>query len=175
MNESDAALVEKCLQGQSEVFAELMQRHQEAVFGLAMSMTRYNYAEASDLAQETFIAAYRKLSYYDPQRAFHTWVMTICANLAKNRFRSRQRRHDLEEKYQTAQIASMPARSSPELLEEILRQIPDKLRIPLVLRHTEGLSYDEIAHILGIGVSAAKMRVKRGLDELAAKLRSEAA
>ena len=56
-------------------------------------------------------------------------------------------------------------------LERALREIPENVRIPLVLKHVEGLSYEEISGVLGIGVSAAKMRVKRGRDELVRRLR----
>lgn len=164
---TDAGLVEQCLEGDQEAYAELVRRHQDAVFNLAMSMTRHNAAEATDITQEAFIRAYRKLRAYKAQYAFRNWVMTIGANLAKNRFRSAARRKELEESY----LEKNPGRtyhSDPRHLavRDALKGLRESYRTPLTLRHMEGLSYEEIAQVLGIGVSAAKMRVKRGTDEL---------
>ncbi len=164
---TDAGLVEQCLEGDQEAYAELVGRHQVSVFNLAMSMTRHNQAEATDITQEAFIRAYRKLRGYKPQYAFRNWVMTIGANLAKNRFRGYARRQLAEESY----VEMNPGRtyhSDPRHLavRDALKGMRESYRTPLTLRHMEGLSYEEIAQVLGIGVSAAKMRVKRGTDEL---------
>ena len=171
INLTDAALVERCLGGDKEAFAGLVERHQHAVFGLAMSMTGHNYAEAADLAQEAFISAYKKLHSFDPHYLFRNWVLTICANLTKNRFRSIVRRRQVEENYVERTFAASSG-DDPRLedVEDALRQLPEKTRVPLTLRYSEGLSFEEIASILGIGLSAAKMRVKRGLEELTPKL-----
>ena len=67
----DAELVRRCLDGREEAFAELVERYQGPVFNIAYRMTS-NYAEATDLAQEAFIRAYRKLSRYKPEYSFRT-------------------------------------------------------------------------------------------------------
>jgi RNA polymerase sigma-70 factor (ECF subfamily) len=171
MNRTDAALVEECLNGDRGAFACLVDRHQQAVFSLAMSMTGQNYADACDFAQEAFIVAYKKLHYFNPEYAFKNWLLTICANLTKNRFRRRARRWRAEQNFVELSAAGGPSdRHRRDEVTEVLGRLPEKIRVPLTLRHIEGLSYEEIAAILSIGVSAAKMRVKRGLDELAAKL-----
>lgn len=165
-NSSDAVLVQRCIDGARESYAELVRRHQGSVFGLAYRMTR-NHADAEDLAQETFIQAYRKLRSYDPEYPFRTWILSICSNLTKNRFRSILRRRKAE----AAHVDLHPLDTRGEqhdlaVLDEAIGQIPVTLRIPLVLKHVEGLAYEDIARVLGIGISAAKMRVKRGRDEL---------
>ena len=136
-----------------------------------MSMTRHNQAEATDIAQEAFIRAYRKLRGYKPQYAFRNWVMTIGANLAKNRFRGTVRRQQVEESY-LEMNPGRTYRTDPRhiAVRDALKGLRESYRTPLTLRHMEGLSYEEIAQVLGIGVSAAKMRVKRGTDELKAQL-----
>jgi RNA polymerase sigma-70 factor (ECF subfamily) len=169
---ADADLVAACLDGRQDAFAELVRRHQDSVFGLAMIMTR-NRADAADMAQEAFIKAYRNLAQYKPQYAFRNWVMGICANQTKNRFRTRTRRRRAEEKH--LQLQPPSAHHSDARLadmEEMMHLIPDRLRVPLLLRYVEGLSYDEISAVLHIGVSAAKMRVKRARDDLALRLES---
>lgn len=163
---SDAELVQQCLQGQKEAFAELVERHQGCVFNVAYRMTN-NREDAADLAQEAFVRAYRKLAQYRPDYAFRNWVVTICANMTKNRFRSRVRRWQAEEAYADAGAQAGPAGGTlGAMVVEALEGLNEKLRLPLVLKHVEGFSYEEVAAMLGLGVSAAKMRVKRGKDEL---------
>jgi RNA polymerase sigma-70 factor, ECF subfamily len=171
MERSDGALVEDCINGDQEAFRELMVRHQDSVYQLAYRMTQ-NAADADDLAQEAFIRAYRKLRLYRPQYSFRTWVMTICANLAKNRFRSSARRRHAENEHLEMgnAAADRAADDRKAVVEAALQALPEPYRVPLVLRHVEGLSYEEIARVMSIGLSAAKMRVARGREALEAAL-----
>lgn len=170
---TDAKLVHRCLDGHKEFFAELIRRYQASVFGLAYRMTN-NRDEAADLAQEAFIKAYRKLHMYNDEYSFRNWVLSICSNLTKNRFRSRFRQRKAEEAHLQS-YADDADGSDPQrhVLEQAISGMKQTLRVPLVLKHVEGLPYVEIADVLGIGVSAAKMRVKRGRDELVRLLRTE--
>jgi len=167
MNADDAQLAEQSQSGNSDAFAELVRRNQDAVFNLAWRMTG-NWHEAADITQDTFVRAYRKIHSYKPQFAFKNWVMSIGANVTRNRFRSNSRRQRMEDT-----LAAMPEpEPAPtpaprdEGLEAALARVPESLRVALVLKHMEGMSYEEVARTLGIGVSAAKMRVARGRDEL---------
>ncbi len=143
----------------------MIERHQDAVFSFIMRMTG-NWHEAADVAQETFIRAYRKLGSYDPRFTFRNWLFSIAANQTKNRFRSFFRRHRVEQQLAAAPDPTPAPDPRLDELDHALAQIPEKLRAPLLLKHVEGYSYDEIARTLGIGVSAAKMRVMRARDEL---------
>lgn len=170
---TDAALVEQCLAGQRDCFAELVRRHRDSVFNLAYRMTN-NWADANELAQEAFVKAYGKLARYKPKYSFRNWVMTICANLTKNRFRGNERRRRAE----LVHLELEDGRSSGSdprhaALEKALGKLERTLRVPLTLKHVEGLSYSEITGILDISLSAAKMRVKRGRDQLEQILRGE--
>ncbi len=169
----DAVIVERCLNDQKNEFAELVRRHQDSVYNLAFRMTN-NPAEADDLTQETFIQAYRKLGTYKSEYLFRNWVMGICVNLTKNRFRSIVRRSRIEQTHVELQCLS-DGKKDPliEALERGIRKLPESLRIPLILKHIEGYSYKDIAGLLKIGSSAAKMRVKRGRDRLFELLNSE--
>lgn len=171
---TDALIVEQCLNGHKEYYAELVRRHQSAVFGLAYRMTN-DRDDASDLAQEAFIRAYRKLAKYDAQYPFRNWALSICANLGKNRFRSILRRRKAEEThFEMKERETISTEdSSRAALDAAMNRLSKTLRVPLVLKHVEGMSYEEIAPVLGIGISAAKMRVKRGRDELVRLLRTE--
>lgn len=161
---SDATLVEEALGGRKESFSLLVQRHQNAVYNLAYRWS-WNRDDAADIAQDTFIRAFGKLGLYKPQYPFRTWVLTICANLAKNRFRSDERRRRAQETHLEL-YPQQGADPRESVLEDALGAIAEAQRVPLILKHVEGLSYGEIAAVLGINVSAAKMRVKRARDEL---------
>jgi len=169
---TDAVLVEQCLNGRTESFAELVRRHQDSVFNLAYRMTN-DWADAKDVSQETFLRAYRKLRLYRAEYAFRNWLLSICANTAKNRFRSVMRRRSAEQSHvEIEALRHEETRARDREMEDILEGMDSRLRVPLILKHVEGLSYEEISDVLQIGVSAAKMRVKRGRDRLRERLRN---
>ena len=160
--QTDPELVRASLDGRQYAYEELVRRHQDAVFGLAVSMTR-NREDAADMAQEAFIRAYNKLGQYNPDYPFRSWILRICANRTKNLFRSRARRRDMEERHLVqAEIERDAVDPDFQALEDALAKLPPKLGSPLRLKYMEGLAHDEVAEVLGIGVSAAKMRVLRG-------------
>ncbi len=164
--QTDPELVAASLGGNRIAFEALVRRHQDAVFGLAVSMTR-NHSDAADMAQEAFIKAYRKLEQYNPDYAFRSWILRICANQTKNMFRSRTRRRDMEERHMVqTEIEQSVIAPDFQALEVALEQLPPKLGAPLRLKYMDGLAYDEVAKVLGIGVSAAKMRVMRAKNML---------
>lgn len=164
--DDDRELVEECLAGHDDAFAELVYRYQDNVFNLAYRMTG-STADAEDLSQQAFVRAYRKLRKYKPEYSFRNWVMTICANLTKNMFASRTHRRRVEEAHtELRELRESQRASERDQIEAALEMLPMDLRIPLVLKHVEGFSHEDISEILGITVSAAKMRVMRGKDEL---------
>jgi RNA polymerase sigma-70 factor (ECF subfamily) len=164
--QTDPELVQACLSGNQSAYAELVRRHQDSVFGLAVSMTR-NRADAEDMAQEAFIRAYNKLDQYNPEYAFRSWILRICSNRTKNLFRLRVNRRKVEEAHLNEEAVVQDAVDPDfQAVEEALETLPPKLDAPLRLKYMEGLSYDEIASVLGIGVSAAKMRVMRARRQL---------
>lgn len=159
--QTDPELVTASLEGNRFAYAELVRRHQDAVFGLAVGMTR-NREDAADMAQEAFIRAYSRLEQYNPAHAFRPWVLRICANLTKNLFRKRVRRRRIEEQHrELAEIEATAVDPDYDELETALMNLPPRLGVPLRLKYMEELPYDVIADTLGIGVSAAKMRVLR--------------
>lgn len=170
--QTDSELVTASLDGNKVAFAELVHRHQDSVFGLAVGMTR-NREDAADMAQETFIRAYSKLEQYNVDYSFRPWILRICSNLTKNLFRRRMRRRSTEQNHLTqAEIEKHTVDPDYQELESALARLEPKLCAPLRLKYMEELSYDEISTVLGIGVSAAKMRVMRAKNQLAELMRS---
>jgi len=169
---TDSELVSASLDGRRTAFAELVHRHQDSVFGLSVGMTR-NREDAADMAQEAFIRAYNKLEQYNPEYSFRSWILRICANQTKNLFRRRMRRRCTEEKHlEQAEIEKSVINPDYQELESALARLDPKLCMPLRLKYMEGMSYDEISKVLGVGVSAAKMRVLRGKKLLAEYMES---
>ena len=82
MHPTDAVLIEKCMNGQKDAYAEIVKRYQHRVYFISLARMKDRY-EAEDLAQETFIRAYCKLASYDPERSFRNWLFTICAKLGE--------------------------------------------------------------------------------------------
>ena len=176
MNEqTDGDLVSACLAGNREAFAQLVLRHQDSVFGLAVGMTR-NHADAADMAQDAFVRAYTKLGQYNPEYSFRSWLLRICANQSKNLFRKRKNRRWIEEQYWIEE-SERPSKEDADYgeLERAMARLPAKLGSPLRLKYMEGMAYGEIADVLGISVSAAKMRVMRARNRLAEMLNYEKA
>ena len=165
MEPSDTDLVAICLDGGREAFSQLVVRHQQAVFNLAYRMTN-NHQDAADVAQEAFIRAFRKLHGYQPSYSFRNWVMGICANLARNRFRGETRRRVLETRHVQEALPPDVPDERHAILEQALAQLPEHTRVPLVLKYMEDFSLEEIARTLQLGLSAVKMRLARGREEL---------
>ena len=129
--------------------------------------------DAEDLAQEVFMKVYFGLAGFEGRSSFNTWVQRIksnhCINFVKKR---RLETVDLESPGVEAASGVAP-KAERELEREatrarvgrVLLQMTETLRIPLVMRDMDGMPYDEIAEELGIGLSAVKMRIKRGREE----------
>jgi RNA polymerase sigma-70 factor (ECF subfamily) len=159
-------------EGDLRPFEELVRRYQAKV----TTNCRYlsgSPDDAEDLAQEVFMKVYFGLAGFEGRSSFNTWVQRIksnhCINFVKKK---RLQTVDLETPG-VEKASSVPPKAERELEKEaakarvggILLQMSETLRIPLVLRDMDGMAYDEIAEELGIGLSAVKMRIKRGREE----------
>jgi RNA polymerase sigma-70 factor, ECF subfamily len=171
----DAELVRRCLTGDEQAYRELVQRYERQVYSVAMRMVRVR-EDAEDLTQETFVRMFRALDRYDPTRPFPAWLLTIAARLSIDHLRRRR-------------VKTQPlVRSEPGSLEEqivevedpgfgpdelLVRQeesesaaaligaLPEHYRIVVVLRHQQGLAYEEIAEALHLPLGTVKARIHR--------------
>jgi RNA polymerase sigma-70 factor (ECF subfamily) len=133
-------------------------------------------ADAEDLAQEVFVKAWFGLPRFEQRAQFRTWLRRIKVNHCLNFVRKTRGAVlvDVEEPSVAshADLMSRPvaeeqlhASDTRERIVQVLDQMNDTLRVPLMLCDADGLSYEEIAEQLGIGLSAVKMRIKRGREE----------
>lgn len=171
----DLALVRAAAGGDEDACAELVRRHQRRVFNLARALTG-NEDEAEDLAQETFIRAFRGLARFRGDSAFTTWLYRITVNV----FRSRRSRQSLWSRLWTVEPERRhvgPADPSPaadleadlvrrDLIDKALAEVPPDLRLAVTLRDVEGLEYREIAEVTGVPIGTVMSRIFRGRQRL---------
>ena len=167
----DAGLVRLARKNDSGAWETLVRRHQEPVFRLACLILG-DAAEAEDAAQETFLRAYGALGRFDDTRPLRPWLLSIAANLARNRLRSAGRyRAALQRAFRAAPEHYHPpperteAGDARRLREAVTRLPPDGQDI-VYLRYFLGLSEAETAAALGIPPGTAKSRLSRSLARL---------
>lgn len=177
--ESDAHLVVRVLSGETPRYAELVARYQGMLYRHARGMVR-DPDLAADLVQEAFVKAYTRLeSCRDPAR-FGAWLHRILVNRCRDHLKRQKRRFvPLEEETVRAPEGEGPARQVERgelgrVLEGALAALPGHQREAFLLKHLDGLSYEEMAETLGASVSALKMRVLRARGALQALLRETA-
>ena len=165
----EAEIVAKVLKGDRQEYALLVEEYKSPIYNLAYRMTG-NSEDAADLTQEVFIRAYQYLWRYDPRRKFFTWLYTLSLNLIKNHLRKNRHFKSSAEVNASSLTDKNP---SPEegLIEDqeisaYILQLEDELRVLLIMKYQQELSFEDIARITGKSLSAVKMRIYRGLERL---------
>jgi len=187
-NDSDVALMVRVREGDTDAFRELVERHQRAVIN-TIHRAIGDAWEAEDLAQRVFLQVYRSAKRYQPTAKFTTWLFTITRNtiLNEHRRRSRHAAESLEALQDPADPESAgwqaPDKTAPDPAQEVVerelkekimeavRELPEAQRTAVILCRYEGLSYEEIAQVLGCSVSATKSLLHRARLTLKEKLR----
>jgi RNA polymerase sigma-70 factor (ECF subfamily) len=169
--QSDAQLIAEILGGDVESFSVLFQRYRDVCTRFAVRMLGSGL-DADDVLQSAFMRAYRNLaSCRDPQR-FGGWLYQIVVNECRT-FSSRQRRRELRFVADPDLVDRAVAVSNEDVdgsmsehVERALAKLPVEQREAFLLKYVEEMSYEEIAEVTGVGVSALKMRVKRACEGL---------
>ena len=185
----ETPFIDKLRAGDAAAFATLIDRYSGDIYALLFRLTE-NAEEASDLTQDTLLRALRSIKSFRGDSDVKTWLFRIAINESRNRFRWWKRRKreatislDLAIGDSEMTIADTLAdRSiSPEdaalsrereyALEAALLELPDVYREAIVLCDIEGLSYEETAAAIGIGIGTVKSRISRGREELRRRLK----
>lgn len=177
-NERDVFLMSAVARGDSVAFADLVNRHKDAVVGTVAKMLG-GYGDIEDIAQQVFIRVWKSAKSYEPTAKFTTWLFTITRNLVFNETRrlGRKRTVSSEELEEGSGYESVDKTTlSPQefLLEKEMTQavdaaiesLPEKARMAIILRRYQDMSYEEIARILEVSVSAAKSLLFRARAQL---------
>ena len=183
-SETDEELLETARQAQEgdyRAFERLVRRYQKKVIANCRYLTR-NAASAEDLAQEVFVRVFFAMGRFEGRSSVHTWVQRIkvnhCLNFLKKEGGKTFLNVDDDKVMNSRELALEPIaekvvmnRGERERVAAILDAMSDSLRIPLLMRDLDQLSYQEVAEALGIGLSAVKMRIKRGREEFRRRYR----
>jgi RNA polymerase sigma-70 factor (ECF subfamily) len=190
---TDADLVNRARQGDPAAFGELVDRHRTAVYRAALAALG-SHADADDVAQETFVSAYRRLNGFRGDASFKTWLLTIAWNQSMNRRRSLVRvwrsafaprasaDGTPEAEPAEAQVAAA-AHESPEALlmsdrlrraiRDAIRALPAKLRDTLLLAQSGEHTYEEIGAMVGAPVGTIKWRVSEARKVIKKRLQEQ--
>lgn len=175
----DEFLVRQILGGNREAFRLLVLRHQRALFRF-LGLLGFTHDAAEDVAQQTFLRAYRALASFDPQQArFGTWLFTIAKRLAAN---ERQRAHHRREQAvdelphteaESPAVDPAVAAERTRRLAAAIAALPEALRSTFFLSQIKELTLDEVAAVEGCALGTVKSRIHRAREQLRAALVEE--
>ena len=185
-SETDQKLVQRAQRGDLRAFDLLVLKYQGRISAL---VSRYisDPGEVEDVTQEAFIKAYRALERFRGDSAFYTWLYRIAANAAKNHLVAKGRRPRSDASIEDAEafdeFGSSSDSGSPEaiamgdelvgVVDAAMRALPEELRAALTLRELEGLSYDDIAEVLGCPVGTVRSRIFRAREAIDERVREQ--
>jgi len=182
----ETEIIQRVLQGDTEVFAALVERYQGPLVRMIRNLT-CDGQTCEDLAQEVFLAAYAKLGTFDPARSrFSTWLFTITRNKCINAMKKKRpatvrqlpekcSRHGPDERAVESEMLAKLDQALETLplakLDQALETLPAKQKRAFILAEFEGLPYEEIAQIEGTRIGTVKSRISRAKGKLADLLR----
>jgi RNA polymerase sigma-70 factor (ECF subfamily) len=168
-------IIQKCLEGDRGAWKMLVDLYSKKIFNLAYQFAG-SYQEAEDLTQDIFLKLFKSLNKYDFDHDFTAWLLTLARNYLIDEFRKnrweKSQRTELNENIMSSDDTVHPEaqylnQEKAALVWEGLQQLSSELRVTLVLREIEGLSYEEIASKLNLPLGTVKSRVNRGRLQLA--------
>lgn len=183
LSDPDVQLMLRVVDGDHDAFEQLVTRYQDRMVGFFFHLL-HDRTAAEDLAQEAFLRVYRSRSRYEPRARFSTWLFRIAHNLASNQKRGSLRRreiplasssdaHDFRPQGQilAEKSALMPTRQldSSEMRDVVrnaLDELGERQKTAVLLHKFEGMSYEEIGDIMGLGTVAVKSLLSRARSKL---------
>jgi RNA polymerase sigma-70 factor (ECF subfamily) len=182
--DTDKELVRRVKKGDRQAFELLFSRYQHKILNLISRYLR-DREDVEDVAQETFIKAFRALPRFRGESAFYTWLYRIAINTAKNHLVARSRRPpgtdiDVDDAEYMDGTEALRESESPEsafardeLSAEIdlaISQLPEDLRSAVTLREFDGLTYEQIAEIMDCPVGTVRSRIFRAREAIDARI-----
>jgi len=186
MDFTDAALIERTLNGDEQAFTELVRRYQAAVYRTVHRLLG-NSSEKEDAVQETFLRAFTALGKFNPEYPFGPWVLRIAGNYCIDQLRKRKsgklrlwseltepeqerllrdfRQDNVHDSFETGDTSG-----HAEVARLLLDALNPKYKAAFILREIDEREYSEVAGILGTTETAARVRVSRARSELQKKL-----
>jgi RNA polymerase sigma-70 factor (ECF subfamily) len=173
---TDEELVSRAASGDSESFNQLIRRWERPIFALAYR-TIGREEDARDVCQETFLRAYRALPSFRGQAKFSSWLYRITLNLCRDWAR-RERRTPVVQAPEDADLFDLAAATEPSesiedlvarkdlarAVQQVMRRLPEEQRTAIILKEYHGLTFQEIADLVGCPLSTVKTRLYQGLS-----------
>lgn len=176
----DDSLVQQAREGDAEAFAKLVHRYRERVYQVIYRFTR-NHGDTDDLAQETFLQAFRNLHRFRKESSFYTWLLRIAVNQSLNYLKKMKREKGKQSLTNRLEPADDLFFSSPESrslsgelrerLEEAIDSLPLPYRTSFVMVVLEGLSHGEAARVIRCSEGTVSWRMHKARKILQAKLK----
>ena len=178
MSVSDEILVKKSQKGDYPSFEELVKRYEKKIYNLAYRIMG-NKEDASDVLQETFLQAFKKLAGFKGKAKFSTWLYRIAVNICLMRKRKRKKmeiisldvpiltkkedeiKRELRDDWSESPLATLENKEVKKTLSEAIDLLPEEYRTVFLLRGLNGMSNEEVAEVLKISLPAVKSRLHR--------------
>lgn len=182
----DLELVQRVQNGDKRAFDVLILKYQQRIVHVITGFV-HDPVEALDVAQEAFIKAYRALPNFRGDSAFYTWLYRIAVNTAKNYLTSRSRRPpavdvdamDATNFYDAPELKEFDTPESQLISEELqhvihnaIEELPENIATAIKLRELDGMSYDEIADVMGCPIGTVRSRIFRARDAIDKKIQA---
>jgi RNA polymerase sigma-70 factor (ECF subfamily) len=167
----DHELVTACRNGNRQGFHELVLRHKDRLYTLAVRLLG-DHGEAEDITQDTFLRVYERIGEFRGEARFTTWLYRICYNLCLNRLQ--RKRNDSREETLLEELPDLEERvpdqlitkERQEVVKRALSRLTPEFREVIALYYTGQLSYDEVAMLLELPIGTVRSRLHRGRAEL---------
>jgi RNA polymerase sigma-70 factor, ECF subfamily len=165
------AVIKKCLAGDTERYSVLVDRYKDMAYNIAFRMSG-DADVAKDMAQDSFISAYNALGDFKFNSKFSSWLYRIVVNKCRDHFKAGRETVPVDDicDYIAGQDPTpeqaAACRQTGDVVQQALNRLPTDYREVIILKHIEGLDYQEIADALGVSVSALKVRAHRGREML---------
>ncbi len=174
-------LIERCLLGDQAAWEQIVRQHWRKVFNVAYKFVG-SHEQAEDLTQDIFLKIFKSLDTFDRRANFQTWLISVSRNLCIDHYRSVRKERQTIDREVTAEalspvsttlspLAALEHRDLAGLLRIALQRLPPSLRMAVLLRDIQELSYQEIAERLHLPEGTVKSRINRGRRELARQIR----
>ncbi len=179
--DSEQSLIARAQRGDAQAYESLVRQYEQIVFRAAWLVTRDEH-EAADVAQESFVRAYRALGSFKMGQPFRPWLLRIVTNQALNRVKTAQRRARMTERYGSEMIARQEdpspdhvivAHEQNERLLEAVSRLADDEQTLIALRYFLELPEAEVADVLKVPLGTVKSRLHRTLGRLRDMIRRE--
>lgn len=156
---------------------EYIRKHGKRLFGLCLTLCA-DYSEAEDLYQDTWLKVLKNIPKYDPQREFEPWLTKICVNTYRNTLRRIVRSpvlsfKDTQEQERLIHSVPAPEKKDYEPLYEAVRNLPEKLRLTVILYYFEEMDIQSAAEVLQIPTGTVKSRLHKARNILKEALGDE--